>query len=355
MLEFNRYIPFLILVSIIIGWLGIGMMTQTASFDCSKVQTKVEHLICNNQKLSKLDDALAKTYSEATKKANDAEKQRLLTEQKHWLAQTRNICESKDCLSSDYCVIEVCIMNAYWSRQAELETFFLKQSPLYRHESDKTEAIIRLLLTEPLYAWVADEPFCGQLLNDLKLMKNIRFVDPILQTKSYQDPILDKWKRQCSDANTPLNLGLSCPISSNGEEYVDINGRSGVCGVGFGLPPFKLFELPPLISSGKTLHVFYSDDDYGPMNQDWIMPETGQSSAGGFDRLDFPNCVHRRQSKVSISNNRNDPNYNSIIEYQNRYYLLSINNNLVEIEPVIQKKPHERCLWGPVRLKQDNK
>ena len=52
---------------------------QAASFDCGKAATKVEKMICGDEELSKLDDKLGKVYQDVMSKANDAEKQRLLT------------------------------------------------------------------------------------------------------------------------------------------------------------------------------------------------------------------------------------------------------------------------------------
>jgi uncharacterized protein len=42
---------------IFIGWL-VCLTAQAASFDCAKAQSKVEHLICDNPEISKLDEEL---------------------------------------------------------------------------------------------------------------------------------------------------------------------------------------------------------------------------------------------------------------------------------------------------------
>lgn len=38
-----------------------------ASFDCQKASTEIEHKICDNERLSKLDEQLSSTYSNALK------------------------------------------------------------------------------------------------------------------------------------------------------------------------------------------------------------------------------------------------------------------------------------------------
>src|SRR5450631_543381 len=103
---------------IALGWLSLTTTVQAASFDCAKAQTKVEHFICDNPSISKIDDDLSKAYQGVISKANDEDKQRAITEQKHWLKFTRSVC-----------INEPCLKHAYWSRIAELETFFSPLSP----------------------------------------------------------------------------------------------------------------------------------------------------------------------------------------------------------------------------------
>ncbi|MHB1677390.1 MAG: lysozyme inhibitor LprI family protein [Sulfuriferula sp.] len=50
------------LILTIIGWFALVMTAQAASFDCGKVVTKVEKLVCANPEISKLDDTLGKAY-----------------------------------------------------------------------------------------------------------------------------------------------------------------------------------------------------------------------------------------------------------------------------------------------------
>lgn len=66
-----------------------------ASFDCGKAQRKVEHLICDNPEISKLDDDLAASYKAALQgqRQVDAIKQA----PKQWLKE-RNVCPDVDCL-----------------------------------------------------------------------------------------------------------------------------------------------------------------------------------------------------------------------------------------------------------------
>ncbi|EGW1594108.1 DUF1311 domain-containing protein [Salmonella enterica subsp. enterica serovar Bareilly] len=55
-----------------------------ASFDCQKASTEIEHKICDNERLSKLDEQLSSTYSIALK-ANTRDADTLKTVQRQWI------------------------------------------------------------------------------------------------------------------------------------------------------------------------------------------------------------------------------------------------------------------------------
>lgn len=107
------------LAAMLLGWLVLSLPVQGASFDCAKAQAKVERLICADAELSKLDEKLSTAYKTAIQdekqvgtipqslkqtinKANDEQKQRLVTEQKHWLKDTRNLCTDEHCVKQAY-------------------------------------------------------------------------------------------------------------------------------------------------------------------------------------------------------------------------------------------------------------
>jgi hypothetical protein len=289
-------------------------------------------------------------------KANDEQKQRVIAEQKHWLQHTRNACET-----------ETCLKHAYWSRQAALETWFAPRSPLYEHESDKAEAIKQVLATAPLYKLTHSDPkFCSQVLDDLKQMKGIRLVDPVVQVQSYEDPALDPWKKQCQSA-PPFHVRLFC-----GRNIEATGADVEICHAGYGLPPFKLYELPPAGASGEKRHIFYADDAYGPMNREHRKPELGGGPAG-FWQIHISKCLSAAgngwgsgQKEVSSwarmgvfadagQDERNSKDYNSIFEYKNQYYFLVLHANRdnywLSIEPTEQPKERRKftCSWSPVK------
>lgn len=88
-------------------WLALGMMcallitqsTEAASFDCGKAQTKVEHLICDNAEISKLDEELSVAYKAALK--NTSKVEAIKQAQKQWMKE-RNGCADAACVKRAY-------------------------------------------------------------------------------------------------------------------------------------------------------------------------------------------------------------------------------------------------------------
>lgn len=345
---------------VVLGWLVLSCAAHAASFDCAKAGAKVEKLVCDTLSISKLDDELGKLYQEVLSKANEEQKQLLVAEQKHWLKHTRNVCGDESCLKV-----------AYWSRQAGLATFFEPRSPLYEHESEKAEAIKQVLAKEPLYP-MYDTPFCTQIFDDLKQMNGIRFVDPVVKTLSYEDPALDPWTKQCR-GKPPLHFNYGCDpnISSGIADYKDAMKTPG-CSKGFGLPPFKIYEVPVAGAAGKIQRIFYADDAYGGDAWEyedmfkgvWELkkPMLGGGGSAGFQAIDVASC--KRESRFFADagqGGRNGKNYNSIIEYKNKYYFLVLHQPISasQLKPinywldVMSVMPYgtknmKVCRWTPV-------
>ncbi len=71
-----------------------------ASFNCQKASSFIEHTICNDTVLSKLDDDLSITYKNVFKHSN--EKEQLKKEQFDWINSDRNNCQTVNCLRQSY-------------------------------------------------------------------------------------------------------------------------------------------------------------------------------------------------------------------------------------------------------------
>lgn len=71
-----------------------------ASFSCQKAGSFIEHTICNDSVLSKLDDDLAITYKNVLK--NSSNKEQIKKEQFDWINNDRNMCQNVNCLRQSY-------------------------------------------------------------------------------------------------------------------------------------------------------------------------------------------------------------------------------------------------------------
>lgn len=80
-----------------LGW--IALSANAASFDCAKASTKVEHMICADSEISKLDEELNTAYTVALQDKTRADS--IKQAQKTWLS-SRNRCVNLECLKSAY-------------------------------------------------------------------------------------------------------------------------------------------------------------------------------------------------------------------------------------------------------------
>jgi uncharacterized protein YecT (DUF1311 family) len=66
------------------------------SFDCSRVTSNQENIICGDSELAELDVNLNNAYIEAKNKS--ADKNTIINEQRTWIQTVRDACSDKDCL-----------------------------------------------------------------------------------------------------------------------------------------------------------------------------------------------------------------------------------------------------------------
>jgi uncharacterized protein YecT (DUF1311 family) len=92
---------------LLLAWvcLFLGQGAQAASFNCSQARRPVERMICDDARLSALDDQLASAYQAAT--SADGSPQ-IRVAQRNWIARR------------DRCAAVSCVMDAYEQRLAEL-------------------------------------------------------------------------------------------------------------------------------------------------------------------------------------------------------------------------------------------
>jgi uncharacterized protein len=108
----------------------VSLSGQAASFNCDKVVSQVEKLICENAKLSTLDESLATTNTQALAKANMPDVVR--TQQRGWVNNVRNRCSEVKCLGDAYA--------ARITQLASVPNFVNRDSSRSRQSSEDTES-----------------------------------------------------------------------------------------------------------------------------------------------------------------------------------------------------------------------
>ena len=78
----------------------LGGQTLPAGFDCAKATTRVEKTICGDAELSALDGWLTRFYLAALDRLNQSSC--LKSDQRAWLADSRNRCQDAVCLRAAY-------------------------------------------------------------------------------------------------------------------------------------------------------------------------------------------------------------------------------------------------------------
>lgn len=87
-------------ISFLLIFLLFPFFSHAASFDCKKVNDRIEILICEDRRLSDLDEILNRTYKEVLIVSNSYSE--LKTDQKRWLAKVRSFCKDADCIFEAY-------------------------------------------------------------------------------------------------------------------------------------------------------------------------------------------------------------------------------------------------------------
>lgn len=82
-----------------ISTLALAITARAASFDCANAEIKVEHFICDNPDISKLDDDLAQSYKAALQ--GQTKTDQLKQAQREWLKK-RDACADADCVKHAY-------------------------------------------------------------------------------------------------------------------------------------------------------------------------------------------------------------------------------------------------------------
>lgn len=197
-------------------------------------------------------------------------------------------------------------------------------------EAVKAEAVKRIMARKKFYPRQPEKPFCRQFLEDFRILKDMRFVEPVARAEHYDDLVLEPYKARCGDL--PLNEYFECdPRSTQDVKWSKVPREKRqqylrFCHLYIGTAKFKVFELDidndP--KNGKEL-IVYSERAIG---RDF----KGDSvyGNGGYKAFDSSSCAQiggaRTHDPYSYFWNRPLENYNGILSYDGRYYIFDLSD-----------------------------
>jgi len=155
------------------GTLMVALPVQAASFDCAKAATKVEHLICDNPEISKLDDELDAQYKLALQDHTRAGATKF--SQRQWL-QERNGCLTAVCLRDTYLGRIRHLQEASSSVAQPSTTTNPEQSKIVTGNTHEEESVSTLskgkfVLVQAMHPY----SFCERFTDNLNQFRNLNF------------------------------------------------------------------------------------------------------------------------------------------------------------------------------------
>lgn len=341
----------------LLACLAIGQV-QAASFDCGKVGTKVEKLICATEELSRLDEELAAAYADTLKSTDPAS---LKAEQKAWL-KVRNACPDSACVRQTYEVRLVMLRpSTALSKppdQIGQETAATAAKPkpgqpaakpanfprllpvrVFAHEANKSAAISKILAGHTLHYSTPEgkePPFCARLQGALRVGQGVEFVEPEFTTQDVNDPRLARYRR-CAIKEEEISSDFKIRYSP-----ADLIGTEAV------LANLKLFHFDADNNPANGLEEFL----YGEQTSD--QRQFSRIAMTGYSQMDLKRCKHLDGAPASWSSPLAD-GLSGIIRYENRHFILSMSiyetgNAHIQIWNLRPNKKHKwdayACIWS---------
>jgi uncharacterized protein YecT (DUF1311 family) len=313
-------------------WMGLVLclvigQVQAASFDCAKAGTKVEKLICANDELSKLDEALAAAYADALKSTDPDS---LKAEQKAWL-KVRNACTDTTCVRQTYearlVVLRPSTALSKPPDQIGQETAPMAAKPkpgqlaarpansphllpvrVFAREADKSAAISKILAGHTLHYSTPEGkelPFCTRLQGALRAGQGVEFVEPEFTTQDVNDSRLARYRR-CAIKETEISSDFKIRYSP-----AVLIGTEAV------LANLKLFRFDADNNPANGLEEFL----YGEQTRD--QRQFSRIAMTGYDQMDLKRCKHLDGAPAEWSSPLAD-GLSAIIRFESRYYILSM-------------------------------
>jgi hypothetical protein len=172
-------------------------------------------------------------------------------------------------------------------------------------------------------------PFCRAFLRDFRTQKSVRFIEPVVEAQTYDDPVLEPYKRMCGEQ--PLNELFTC--EARGAPEWDTNKAwkerrnelLAQCDSSHMTSNFKVFELDinddPV--DGVEL-VIHGEKSLGPMNRQRAkFYGNGAYNIFNGKTCDLNDSIPTSDPFAYFLKQRLD-SHNAIVTYGGRYFIIDL-------------------------------
>lgn len=117
---------------IILQTLLLITSASSAIFDCKKAKSTIEHAICNNPKLSELDENLSKSYNNLFEHLSNIGKDAIKANEVVWIESIQSDCETS-IYYKEFTDLPSCLIDKYSSRISKLNDYSMPVEGVYRY------------------------------------------------------------------------------------------------------------------------------------------------------------------------------------------------------------------------------
>ena len=180
----------------------ISSNLYSASFNCKKAGTFIEHTICGDDELSQLDEDLSAAYKQARENGN---KSQIKKEQIAWIKKERNKCQSIACLR-----------DSYTSRIGELspeeEIYFSPKADEYFEEAEESSfnEEFNFIKKFSMYGTKASVSYDYNIkIDDITMTINKKLIPDSYSYAKLEDEIYTL------NVNNIMELSINTPVKAN--------------------------------------------------------------------------------------------------------------------------------------------
>ncbi|HKB58474.1 MAG TPA: hypothetical protein VKC56_00365 [Gallionellaceae bacterium] len=239
--------------------LPMATPANAASFDCAGARTATEKMICSDQELSRLDDALSQEFQQTIRQSQA--KDAVRKDQETW-RKVRDTCADAACIRLAYEARLLALRQEPSAGQWIPDTFWMTGR-------QRAEAVRSLLLANSPQlragSYESDQEhfkFCTAFLDDFENNQRIEYIEQKLRTTEYADPALAQVRDQCPNVNWEYSAPKKCDADAlaswlkgfEGDKAGAVRKANEMCDTQFGLNELALYEVN---EAGHKQYVIY--------------------------------------------------------------------------------------------------